>query len=117
MLAPDAARSSLPAGAACRRRVMRWDWLPPALLAAAACGSLYLVLRVASRAWGERWLAFRARPRWLQMAAALALAWLALRIGRLGWRALLGYVGLVAVLVAWGELAAHDRRRARARDP
>ena len=41
----------------------------------------------------------------------------ALRISRLGWRALLTYVGILAVLAVWGELAAHDRRRARSRDP
>ncbi len=94
---------------------MRWDWVPAALLALAAAASLYLLLRVASRAWGERWLAFRRRPRWLQAAVALALLWVTLRVGRLGWRALLGFLGVLVVLAVWGELAAHDRRRAGAR--
>jgi hypothetical protein len=93
----------------------RWDWIPAALVALAAFGSLYVLLRLASREWGERWQSFRSRPRWLQAAAALVLAWLALRISRLGWRALLAYVGIVVVLVVWGELAAHDRRRAGSR--
>ena len=93
----------------------RWDWIPHALVVLAACGALYLLVRLASREWGERWLAFRRRPRWLQAAVALALAWLALRISRLGWRALLTYAGLLVVLAVWGELAAHDRRRAGAR--
>jgi hypothetical protein len=96
---------------------MRWDWIPPALLALAAAASLYVLLRIASRAWGERWLAFRRQPRWLQAAVGLALLWVALRIGRLGWRALLAFVAIVVVLAAWGELAAHDRRRARTRVP
>ena len=95
----------------------RWDWIPAALVALAAFGSLYVLLRLASREWGARWQAFRNRPRWLQAAAALALAWLALRISRLGWRALLTYVGILVVLVVWGELAAHDRRRAGSRGP
>jgi hypothetical protein len=97
--------------------MMRWDWIPPAAIALAAAGSLYVLLRIASRAWGERWLAFRRRPRWLQAAAALALLWVALRISRLGWRALLTFVAILVVLVVWGELAAHDRRRAAARGP
>jgi hypothetical protein len=97
--------------------VRRWDWIPAALIALAAFGSLYLLVRLVSREWGERWLAFRSRPRWLQLAAGLAFGWLALRISRLGWRALLTYVGILAVLVVWGELAAHDRRRARTREP
>ncbi len=92
---------------------MRWDWIPMALVAFAAAFALYLVLRTASRAWGERWLVFRSRPRWLQVAAGLALAWLALRLGRLGWRALLTYLLILALLIVWGELAAHDVRRAR----
>jgi hypothetical protein len=96
---------------------MRWDWIPPALLALAAAGALYFLLRIASRAWGERWLAFRRRPRWLQAAVGLALLWVALRVGRLGWRALLTFVGILVVLAVWGELAAHDQRRARARGP
>jgi len=95
--------------------VKRWDWIPHAILALAALGALYLLVRLASREWGERWLAFRRRPRWLQAAVGLALAWLALRIGRLGWRALLTYVGILIVLAVWGELAAHDRRRAGSR--
>ena len=94
---------------------MRWDWIPAALVALAAFGALYVLLRLASREWGERWQAFRNRPRWLQAAAALALTWLALRISRLGWRALLTYVGILVVSVVWGELAAHDRRRAAPR--
>jgi tryptophan-rich sensory protein len=93
----------------------RWDWLPHALVALAALGALYFLVRLASREWGERWLAFRRRPRWLQAAAALALVWLALRISRLGWRALLTYVAILVALAVWGELAAHDRRRAGSR--
>jgi hypothetical protein len=94
----------------------RWDWIPTALVALAAFASLYVLVRLASRAWGERWIAFRRRPRWLQAAAGFALVWLALRISRLGWRALLTYVGILVILVAWGELAAHDRRRAGSRE-
>ena len=94
---------------------MRLDWIPTALVALAVCAALYVLLRLASRAWGARWTLLRNQPRWLQGAAGLALAWLALRIGRLGWRALLTYLGVLAVLVIWGELAAHDLRRARAR--
>ena len=94
----------------------RWDWLPHALVVLAAAGGLYLVVRLASRAWGERWLAFRRRPRWLQWAAALALVWVALRVSRLGWRAFLTFAGLVVALAVWGELAAHDLGRARSRD-
>lgn len=93
----------------------RWDWIPIALVALAAGGALYLLVRLASREWGERWLALRRRPRWLQAALALALLWLATRVARLGWRALLAYLGILAVLAAWGELAAHDRRRAATR--
>ena len=94
---------------------MRWDWVPAAVVVLAAAGSLYLLARLASRAWGERWLALRRQPTWLQGALALALVWLALRVARLGWRALITYVALVVGLAVWGELAAHDRRRAGAR--
>jgi hypothetical protein len=97
--------------------VKRWDWIPAAVVAVAAFGSLYVLARLASREWGERWLALRRRPGWVQAALAFALLWLALRIARLGWRALLAYLGILAVLAAWGELAAHDRRRAGARGP
>jgi hypothetical protein len=97
--------------------VKRWDWIPEALVALAAFGALYVLLRLASREWGTRWLAFRRRPRWLQAAAGLGLVWLALRISRFGWRALLTYVGILVVLAVWGELAAHDRRRAGPRGP
>jgi hypothetical protein len=97
--------------------VKRWDWIPHALVVLAAFGALYVLARLASREWGERWLAFRQRPRWLQLTVALLLAWLALRVSRLGWRALLAYAGVLVVLAAWGELAAHDRRRARSRRP
>jgi hypothetical protein len=97
--------------------VKRWDWIPHALVVLAAVGALYFLARLASREWGERWLAFRRRPRWLQAAVVLVLAWLALRVSRLGWRALLAYVGILVVLAAWGELAAHDRRRAGSRRP
>jgi hypothetical protein len=97
--------------------VKRWDWIPHALVALAALGALYVLARLASREWGERWLALRRRPGWLQLAVALLLAWLALRVSRLGWRALLAYAGLLVVVAAWGELAAHDRRRARSRRP
>ncbi|MBS0376757.1 MAG: hypothetical protein JSR73_19445 [Proteobacteria bacterium] len=96
---------------------MRFDWVPHALLALAAFGGLYLVLRIASRAWGERWAALRRRPRWQQLAAAALLLWLALRVARLGGRALLVYLGLLAFLAAWGEIAAHDRARRGARAP
>ncbi|MBS0396576.1 MAG: hypothetical protein JSR54_18295 [Proteobacteria bacterium] len=96
---------------------MRWDWVPHALLALGAFGGLYLLLRVASRAWGERWAAWRRRPRWQQLVVLLALGWLALRVARLGWRALLVYAGTLALLAAWGELAAHDRARARRNAP
>jgi uncharacterized membrane-anchored protein len=95
--------------------VKRWDWIPTALVALGGFSALYLVLRFASREWGARWLALRRRPRWLQAALALALLWLALRVARLGWRALLVYLGALALLAAWGELAAHDRRAADAR--
>jgi hypothetical protein len=94
---------------------MRWDWVPTALVALAAFAALYVLLRLASREWGARWQAFRNRPRWLQLLVGLALGWLALRIGRLGWRALLTYVGILVVIVVWGELAAHDRRGAASR--
>jgi hypothetical protein len=90
----------------------RWDWVPKALVALAAFGSLYVLGRLASRAWGARWQAFRRQPVWLQAAVALALLWIALRVARLGWRALLIYAGALAVLAVWGEIAAHDRRRA-----
>jgi len=95
----------------------RWDWIPHALVLLAAFGALYALVRLASREWGERWLAFRQRPLWLQAAVMLVLAWLALRVSRLGWHALLAYVGIIVLLAAWGELAAHDRRRARSRRP
>jgi tryptophan-rich sensory protein len=95
----------------------RWDWIPTAVIALAAFGSVYVLARLVSREWGERWLALRRRPRWLQAALALALLWLALRIARLGWHALIIYLGSLAVLAAWGELAAHDRRRAGSRRP
>ena len=95
----------------------RWDWIPHVLLVALAGAGLYVLVRLASRAWGERWLALRRRPVWLQGALALGLLWLALRIARLGWRALLVYLLTVAGLAAWGELAACDLRRAGARRP
>jgi hypothetical protein len=95
----------------------RWDWIPTALIALAAFGSLYLLARLASHEWGERWLALRRRPRWVQAALAFALLWLALRVARLGWRALLAYLGCLVVLAVWGELAAHDRRRASSGRP
>jgi hypothetical protein len=95
----------------------RWDWIPTAVVALGGFAALYFVLRLASREWGARWLALRRRPLWLQAALALALVWLALRVARLGWRALLVYLGAIAVLAAWGELAAHDLRTATARRP
>lgn len=90
----------------------RWDWVPRALLALGAFGALYLLGRLASRAWGGRWLAFRRQPLWLQGAVGIALLWIALRVARLGWRALMIYVGVLALAAVWGELAAHDTRRA-----
>jgi hypothetical protein len=96
---------------------MRTDWIPHALVALAAFGGLYALLRIASRAWGERWAAFRRRPRWQQLVVAAVLLWLALRVARLGGRALLVYLGALAFLAAWGEVAAHDRARRAARTP
>ena len=95
----------------------RWDWVPTALIVLAAFGGLYVLVRLASREWGERWLALRRRPLWMQAAIGLGLLWLAPRVARFGWRALFAYIGALAVLAAWGELAAHDRRRAGARRP
>lgn len=96
---------------------MRFDWVPHALLALAAFAGLYLLLRIASRAWGERWAVFRRRPRWQQFLVAAALLWLALKVARFGGRALLVYLALLAFLAAWGEVAAHDRARRAARTP
>lgn len=94
----------------------RWDWIPHVLIVLAAAGGLYFVARLASRAWGERWSALRRRPIWLQGALAVLLLWLALRIARFGWRALLVYLATVVGLALWGELAAHDLRRAASRN-
>jgi len=91
---------------------MRLDWVPHVLIVLAVAGGLYFVARIASRAWGEQWSALRRRPLWLQGALALALLWLALRVARLGWRALLVYLAAVIGLALWGELAAYDLRRA-----
>jgi hypothetical protein len=94
---------------------MRWDWLPHALVALAALAALVVLLAPASRAWGARWSAWRRWPRGRRWLALLVLGWVGVRVARLGWRALVAYLGAVALLVAWGELAAHDLARRRAR--
>ncbi|HUO95397.1 MAG TPA: hypothetical protein VMT92_04120 [Steroidobacteraceae bacterium] len=91
---------------------MRLDWVPHVLIVLAVFGGLYFLARIASRAWGERWSALRRRPLWLQGTLALVLLWLALRVARLGWRALLVYLAAIVGLALWGELAAYDLRRA-----
>jgi len=84
-----------------------WLW---GLIFAAGLVSLLLALRSISRQWASRWLALRGLPRWLQAGGALALAWLALRLARGGWRPLLAFVVLLAILALWGELAVRRSR-------
>lgn len=80
-------------------------WLILALSLASAV-ALALAMFSVSRRWGLRWRALRAQPRWLQVGALVALAWLALRLARAGWRPLLALLALLAILGLWGELAA-----------
>jgi hypothetical protein len=91
-------------------------WLILALSIASAV-ALLLAIRSISRRWGVRWAALRAKPRWLQVGALVALAWLGLRLARAGWRPLVALLALLAILGLWGELAARATANAtRARE-
>ncbi len=88
------------------------NWLPYAAFFATALAlcALWAAVHSISRQWAGRWAALRAQPRWLQIAALVALVWIGLRLARAGWRPLLMFIALLAVFGLWGELAARRRR-------
>ena len=86
------------------------DWLPYLLIFVVGLSSLLMALRGVSRQWAQRWLALRRQPRWLQLAALVALGWLALQLARFGWRPLLSLLVLLGVFALWGEIAIRARR-------
>ena len=88
------------------------DWLRIGIVLATIASAVALLLAVRSitRQWAPRWSRLRAQPRWLRWIAALAIAWLAFRLARAGWRPLLVFAALLVVAAAWGELAVRTRR-------
>jgi hypothetical protein len=88
------------------------DWLRYAIPLAAVAGAvaLLIAMRSISRRWAPHWAALRAQPRWLRWVAALALAWIGLRLARAGWRPLVVFAAVLVIAGLWGEVALRTRR-------
>jgi len=89
---------------------MRFDWVLTGAVAAGALWSAHRLLADVSTHLAGRWRSFQKQPIVLRWSVACALAWVALRILRFGWRPFLIYGVVFGGVLLWAAVAARTTR-------